>query len=288
MTHPHPTFRRQDLADLLIEHGARLPRRRLRRHLRRGPIEVGVFTDEEMWFVVDDPDAVPLATVDAPRLGVLAPAERDLALETSLWQLIARGEMVRTGDGPALTGVLAVLSELRAAANAAGTVRVTARDGDERVTTLVVVDRELVILDDVDPSGLHHVVLLSPRDAAATLAQHVDPAGRATHDGPVRRAATSAHLAVHLDPIVADADTTAVLHLATREAASPDAPATSPLPDPGSGAGTAPLREAALTIHAGRGGVHLLHGQEDVPDGVAVARVGPDQLHASLHTHLLL
>jgi hypothetical protein len=288
MTHPAGTGPRFDLAQLLVRHGAPLPRRRLQRLLRRGAIEVGVLTDEEMWFVVDDPDAAPLASVDAPRLGALAAAERDLALETSFWQLVARGEVVRTDDGPTLTGLLSVLAELRAAATSAGSVRVVAGDGAERVTTLVVVDRELVILDDVEPSGLHHVVLLGPVDAAATLARHVDPAARATRDGPVHRAATRAALADHLDPVLADADTSAVVHLAAHAVdTGPEASRTAP-GAPASDTVGPPLREVVVTIYAGPRGVHLLHGREGVPDGIAVARVGPDQLHASLHAHLLL
>lgn len=209
------------LADLVADDGD-LDLATLPDHLADGPLEVGVLTDEELHWFGPDPDAAPDPEVDAPRLGRLDAEAQQVALDTALWMLQARGELVLEDDRPGEVlrlGVRALGVALRSSASARCTVTVT-RDGTAERAVVWWLPGVGTLAETVSAAGLHHLVLRHPDDQARWLAGLLGPCVDAS--GPVQRVADPAQLSPPLDELRRGVRTELRCVLAVRDAA-PDA-----------------------------------------------------------------
>lgn len=165
----------------------------LARAAEQADIDAGVLTDEEVHWLSPDPDAEPDGFLDAPRLAKLPPAARQVALETALWMLRARGEIEYdpSTDRLRIDGTLALLGELRNRPEAAVSLRVDERGTGTHRAGIYRVRHELFLTEEVADTGLHRFVFRSPARQACWLASAVDREQRATStSGPCRTVAT--------------------------------------------------------------------------------------------------
>lgn len=189
--------------------------------LARGSlIAVGRFTDEELHFLRDVAE-VPEDDLEAPRLGRLSRAAQEAALDAALTLLIARGNVTRVGDEEASAndplvaqGRHAVLAELREHPLGVLRCQVDSRDSGSSFGAIYHVTDELLLVEDVDPVGIHTFVLTDPERAAGWLAERIDPDAVARTTGAARSAASADELGAHLDELIESASMVSVLHVA--------------------------------------------------------------------------
>lgn len=222
---------------------------------RRGPIDlgavrevaggtdvlVGVLTDEELHWL-GDPDRAPQAFLDAPRLARLTPAEQEVALETALWIMTARGEFAWREGPPEAYGVHAIVGNLRRASPSVAIVRTDRRGQGSALAARYEAGADLVLVEDVDEAGLHRFAFRSvARDAAALVAQ-LDPRLRATATSSPQLAPTTATLDPHPDDLARTCEASSMLYHAHL---------------------TSPERMAAraLTVYSGARGAWALAGR---------------------------
>lgn len=217
-------------------------------------VDAGILTDEEVHWIGGDPDADPDEFLDAPRLARLTPDEQQIALETTLWMLQARGEAIYdpTTDLLRLEGVHAVLGDLRGSPEAAISVRVDVRGEGTRRAAIYRIRPDLFMTEEVEDAGLHHFVLRSPARQAAWLAVAVDPHGHAGDDSdPQPQTATDLNgLDPHPDRLAERCETASLVCSGSR---TPDER----------------TAQRTFTAYSGPDGVHILTGWRTDTDAQA-------------------
>ena len=191
----------------------------------RGPIDLGpvrevaagadvlvaVLTDEELHWL-GDPDQPPRAFLDAPRLASLAPGDQQVALETALWIMTARGEFAwREGPSQAY-GVHAIVGNLRRAALSAAIVRTDRRGQGTRLSARYEAGPDLLLVEDVEDTGLHRFVFRSIARDAGALAAALDPHRRATSAAAPQTARTVADLSPSPDDLARTCEASSLLY----------------------------------------------------------------------------
>lgn len=249
----------------------------------RGPIELGpvleaaveadvlvaVLTDEELHWL-GDPDAVPQAFLDAPRLARLGAAEQRVALETALWIMTARGEFGWRGGPSEAYGVHAIVGNLRRAAPSVAIVRTDRRGQGTRLSARYEAGTDLLLVEDVDDTGLHRFVFRSIARDAAALTAALDPQRRATATAPPQTGRTTADLDPHPDDLARTCEASSLLYHA--HLTSPEH-----------------MSARALTVYSAAQGVWALAGRhrtDDQPGQVAWQQLDAPALSALLQNFL--
>lgn len=229
-------------------------------------VEVGSFTDEELHWLRDDGQLVA-DDLEAPRLGRLEPAAAEAALDAALSLLVARGDLqvVPDTDGALRpVGRHAVLRTLREQVPGVVRIRTDDRERGSAWAAAYRVDDRMLLLEVVEPGGIHHLVLATPQVATGWLASQLDPAEQATASAEPLRATSVEGLDADLDAIVARAATSTQLLVGR---ATPDGD-----------------QQQALTVYAGPDGVHTLQGWTTDDDGdVSLQVLGPDAVLGLAH-----
>lgn len=245
----------------------------------RGPIELGpvreaaagadvlvaVLTDEELHWL-GDPDAAPRAFLDAPRLALLGRAEQQVALETALWIMTARGEFAwREGPSQAY-GVHAIVGNIRRAAPSVAIVRTDRRERGTRLSARYEAGADLLLVEDVGDDGLHRFLFRSLARDAGALAAQLDPHRRATATSEQQTAPTTADLDPDPDDMVRTCEASSLLYHAHLT-------------------GPERISARALTVYSGARGAWALAGRhpaDDQPGQVAWQQLDAPALRALL------
>ncbi|MCU1691420.1 MAG: hypothetical protein JWM64_511 [Frankiales bacterium] len=159
----------------------------LRATASQGPSLLLTLTDEELVAVLDG------APAPTPYLDVLDEAAAQVAVSSGVRSLVARGlaeplvepgaSLMRTAVEVRVLAELAVVLTLRTRATRVVTaLTATAEDPDGTTTLFHVHPGQVVLAERVTPGGLHLFTLATGEDAAALLADEVDPGSAA---GPV-------------------------------------------------------------------------------------------------------
>jgi hypothetical protein len=208
-----------DLDDLLPQDGD-VDLTALAALARDSLIAVGRFTDEELHLLRDVAE-VPRDDLEAPRLGRLDAAAQEVALDAALTLLIARGDVTRTVDGDAgaddplaVHGRHAVLVELREHPHGVLRSQLDTRGEAPTLAALYHVTDGLLLVEDVDPIGIHTFVLTDPERAAGWLVERLDPDAVARTTGDPRSAASIAELGAELDDLLEASSRVSQLHVA--------------------------------------------------------------------------
>lgn len=220
----------RDLLDVVGEHGD-IDLGVIEEAVTGAPVHLGTFTDEEL-HLLGDRDVVDPDELEAPRLGALGHDEQQAALDAVLCVMLARGDLVhndppvdRAADGVARgsgeregivlssVGRYALVAELREAPPAVMRVRQERRDPPSaRLWALYHVTDRLLLLEQVQPVGLHVLRFVSPRHAVLHLRWMLDPHGRAQPaTGAPLIAAQPEDLQGELDAALATADEVCVV-----------------------------------------------------------------------------
>jgi hypothetical protein len=224
-------------------------------------VDLGTFTDEELHWASPDADAAPAVFVDAPRLGLLRTPAQEVALETTMWLLQARGEADWDGERLMLRGAHALVGQVRHEAEASVTVQSKTRDAVGQQAALYRLTPELFVVEYVAPEGLHRLVCCSADRAAVRLASLVDPQELARDTGAVRRGEDLQASATSAEALAASASTAAFVLLGELDR---------------NGA----VVQRAVTVYGSDEGVHV-HQGEAAPAGdavLAVQRLSPVDL----------
>ncbi len=231
--------------------------------VKEADVDVGMLTDEEVHWIGPDPDRKPEEFIDAPRLSQLTSDHQEIALETALWMLQARGDATYdpTTDTLRLEGVHAILADLRNRPEAAVSVRVDVRGEGMRRAAIYRVRPDLFLSEEVSDSGLHHFVLRSPVRQAAWLAAAIDPHHHVTTDSSSPQTASSLEgLDPNPDELAQRCDSAAFVFYGER---GPDGQSS----------------QRAFTAYSSTGGVHILTGRESANRGSAsLQRLGRGDL----------
>jgi hypothetical protein len=257
-----------DLGTLLAADGT-LDLGTLEAALQDGLVAVGRFTDEELHWL-RDADEVAEDPLEAPRLATLPPEARRAALDATLCLLLARGDLTTVPGAPgedddlAATGRHAVLATLREEPLGVLRSRVEHREHGVSYAAVYRVSDGALLLEDVDPVGIHTFVFARPDQAAAWVRRRIDPDDVARSGSPPRTARDVDSLEVDLDAVLAGASSVGLLDLAWADGDE--------------------VRTSALSVYAGRHGVSVLEGWLSEDDG----EVRYQQLDAAGVTSLAL
>ncbi len=167
-----------------------------------GDVLIDCLTDEELFWLRQG-EATPDPAMDEPYLSSLDERSRQVATDSGLRSLIAKGMVDVDPDDPTaleFAGAYSVLADLRSGAQIVTRLRLDV-PGDESIRyAFSLVSPSLVLTEEVADGGFHDFILQSPASAAGALAAIFDRHGTAgrTSDRPVR--------AVHRDDLAPDAD----------------------------------------------------------------------------------
>ncbi|MGH8909212.1 MAG: hypothetical protein ACRD0K_22640 [Egibacteraceae bacterium] len=241
------------LEDVLTDLSGLTDVRPLVNAVNRADVDAGVLTDEEVHWIGPNPDGAPRKFIDAPRLAQLSAREQQVAMETALWIMQARGEVFYDADADALRfeGLHALLGDLRENPEAAVSVRVDVRDEGVQRAAIYRIRPDLFLCEDVSEVGLHHFTFRSAARQAAWLAAAADPNGHASHTGSPQSAADVNGLDPHPDRLAATCQTAALVLCGSRSLH-----------------GRTPQR--TFTAYSGPDGVHVLTGWKTATDGQVV------------------
>lgn len=232
---------------------------------QRGDVRVAVLTDEELHWL-GRPDRAPQVFLDAPRLGRLAEAQQQVALETAALIMAARGELDWTADPAVAYGPPALIGGIRRGAQAVSIVRTDVRGQGSAVSAVYAAGPDLFLVERVGDDGLHDFVLRSPGLAARALAVEVDPRGRAATEAPPQVAPTVADLHPGPDDIADRCEASSLLYHA--HLTSPET-----------------ISARALTVYSAPDGVWALAGHH--PTSATAGHAAWQQLDTTALTALL-
>lgn len=151
---------------------------------------IDCLTDEELYWLRHG-EATPDPAMDEPYLSTLDERSRQVATDSGLRSLIAKGMVDVDPDEPSsleFAGAYSVLADLRAAAPIVTRLRLDV-PGDESIRyAFGLVSPLLVLTEEVADGGFHDFILQSPSSAAAALGAIFDRNGTAglASDRPVR------------------------------------------------------------------------------------------------------
>lgn len=167
-----------------------------------GDVLIDCLTDEELFWLRHG-EATPDPAMDEPYLSSLDERARQVATDSGLRSLIAKGMVDVDPDEPStleFAGAYSVLADLRSSAQIVTRLRLDA-PGDESIRyAFSLVTPALVLTEEVADGGFHDFILQSPASAAGALAAIFDRHGTAgpTSARPVR--------AAHRDDLSPDAE----------------------------------------------------------------------------------
>jgi hypothetical protein len=176
-----------------------------------GDVLIDCLTDEELFWLRHG-EATPDPAMDEPYLSSLDERARQVATDSGLRSLIAKGMVDVDPDEPStleFAGAYSVLADLRSGAPIVTRLRLDV-PGDESIRyAFGLVSPGLVLTEEVADGGFHDFILQSPASAAGALATIFDRHGTAgpTSARPIR--------AVHRDDLTPDADELAARSLHT-------------------------------------------------------------------------
>jgi hypothetical protein len=153
---------------------------------------IDCLTDEELYWLRNG-EATPDPAMDEPYLSTLDERSRQVATDSGLRSLIAKGMVDVDPDDPSnleFAGAYSVLADLRAAAPIVTRLRLDV-PGDESIRyAFSLVSPSLVLTEEVADGGFHDFILQSPSSAAAALGAIFDRHGTAGlgSDRPMRAA----------------------------------------------------------------------------------------------------
>ena len=157
-----------------------------------GDVLIDCLTDEELFWLRNG-ESTPDPAMDEPYLSTLDERSRQVATDSGLRSLIAKGMVDVDPDEPStleFAGAYSVLADLRSGAPIVTRLRLDV-PGDESVRyAFSLVSPSLVLTEEVADGGFHDFILQSPGSAAAALAAVFDRHGTAgpTSDRTVRAA----------------------------------------------------------------------------------------------------
>lgn len=161
-------------------------------------LDLGILTDEELHWLGDEHE-VTTDDIDAPRLGKLPRREADAANEAVLWLLTARGDLEVDGEDVWPVGRHAVVAELRNAPLGVARLTIEIRDEPATAAALYHVDGHIVLVEEVSPIGLHHLVVTTVDRATAWLIATAAPERIAGATAPARTARRERDLRADVD-----------------------------------------------------------------------------------------
>lgn len=167
-----------------------------------GDVLIDCLTDEELYWLRNG-EATPDPAMDEPYLSTLDERSRQVATDSGLRSLIAKGMVDVDPDEPSaleFAGAYSVLADLRAAAPLITRLRLDV-PGDESIRyAFGLVSPSLVLTEEVADGGFHDFILQSPASAAVALGAIFDRHGTAGHlsERPMR--------VEHRDDLRPDAD----------------------------------------------------------------------------------
>ena len=167
-----------------------------------GDVLIDCLTDEELFWLRHG-EATPDPAMDEPYLSSLDERARQVATDSGLRSLIAKGMVDVDPDEPStleFAGAYAVLADLRSSAQIVTRLRLDV-PGEESIRyAFSLVSESLVLTEEVADGGFHDFILQSPSSAAGALAAIFDRHGTAgpTSARPIR--------AAHRDDLTSDAD----------------------------------------------------------------------------------
>lgn len=151
---------------------------------------IDCLTDEELFWLRNG-EASPDPAMDEPYLSTLDEPSRQIATDSGLRSLIAKGMVDVDPEEPAaleFAGAYAVLADLRSAASVVTRLRLDV-PGDESIRySFSLVSPALVLTEEVADGGFHDFILQSPGSAATALGAIFDRHGTARpgSDRPLR------------------------------------------------------------------------------------------------------
>lgn len=205
-----------------------------------GDILIDCLTDEELfWLREGEPSPDP--AMDEPYLSTLADDARQVATDSGLRSLIAKGMVDVDPDEPDqldFVGAYSVLAELRSAAEVVTRLRLDV-PGEESIRYgFSRVSESLILTEEVTDGGFHDFILQSAGAASAALGAILDRQGTAgSRSDSVSRAARRDLLSPNPDSLAREALHTVLVRTTNRS------------PHPGS--------DQMLTIYGTAAGVHL-------------------------------
>ncbi len=167
-----------------------------------GDVLIDCLTDEELFWLRHG-EATPDPAMDEPYLSSLDERARQVATDSGLRSLIAKGMVDVDPDEPSaleFAGAYSVLADLRSGAPIVTRLRLDV-PGDESIRyAFSLVSPSLVLTEEVADGGFHDFILQSPLSAAGALGAIFDRHGTAgpTSARPIR--------APHRDDLLPDAD----------------------------------------------------------------------------------
>jgi hypothetical protein len=167
-----------------------------------GDVLIDCLTDEELFWLRQG-EATPDLAMDEPYLSSLDERSRQVATDSGLRSLIAKGMVDVDPDEPTtleFAGAYSVLADLRSSAPIVTRLRLDV-PGDESIRyAFSLVTPSLVLTEEVADGGFHDFILQSPSSAAGALAAIFDRHGTAgpTSSRPIRTA--------HRDDLTPEAD----------------------------------------------------------------------------------
>lgn len=167
-----------------------------------GDVLIDCLTDEELYWLRNG-ESTPDPAMDEPYLSTLDERSRQVATDSGLRSLIAKGMVDVDPEEPSsleFAGAYSVLADLRSAAPLVTRLRLDV-PGDESIRyAFGLVSPSLVLTEEVADGGFHDFILQSPASASNALGAILDRHGTAgpVSDRPMR--------AAHRDDLRPDAD----------------------------------------------------------------------------------
>lgn len=167
-----------------------------------GDVLIDCLTDEELFWLRHG-EVTPDPAMDEPYLSSLDERSRQVATDSGLRSLIAKGMVDVDPDEPSaleFAGAYSVLADLRSSAPIVTRLRLDVPSEESIRYSFSLVSPSLVLTEEVADGGFHDFILQSPASAAGALAAIFDRHGTA---GPNSARPTRA---AHRDDLTPDAD----------------------------------------------------------------------------------
>lgn len=132
-------------------------------------LDMGIFTDEELHWLADRTE-VHADALEAPRLSAMPLEQQEASAEGALWVMMARGDIeVDEDEQVRARGRHGLLGLLREDPTGVARIEYGTREDGPSYAALYYLTANAIMVEMVNPAGLHHFLITTPTRAARLL-----------------------------------------------------------------------------------------------------------------------